>query len=104
MEEDVVLSLQQTKTEPKDVEKASQEVEDEASEVDVLKLFKSEDDKCSMKGSHLFKKLKEDPEALTLLAPAAGDAIIALDFSNQGQNSSAHYTMRNACWWKVIIL
>lgn len=83
VEEDVVLSLQQTKTEPKAVEKESQEVEDEASEVDVLKLFKSDDLKCSAESSvSLYERLKEEPEALTLLAPAAGDTIIALDFNN----------------------
>lgn len=80
VEGDVVLSLQQTKTE--DVEKESKEVEHLASEVNVLTLFKSEDDKSSMKGSQPYDELKEDPEALTLLAPAAGDTIIALDFSN----------------------
>ncbi|XP_043930427.1 hypoxia-inducible factor 1-alpha [Protopterus annectens] len=31
---------------------------------------------------HLFEKLKEEPEALTLLAPAPGDTIIPLDFNN----------------------
>ncbi|KAI7799868.1 hypoxia inducible factor 1 subunit alpha b isoform X2 [Triplophysa rosa] len=83
VEGDVVLSLQQTKTEPKAVEKESQEVEDEASEVDVLKLFKSDDLKCSVESSvSLYEKLKEEPEALTRLAPAAGDTIITLDFNN----------------------
>lgn len=32
----------------------------------------------------LFEKLKQEPDALTLLAPAAGDTIISLDFSSNG--------------------
>lgn len=32
----------------------------------------------------LYDQLKEEPEALTLLAPAAGDTIISLDFSQPG--------------------
>lgn len=84
MEGDIVLSLQQTMTEPKAVEKESQKVEDEASEVDMLKLFKPENLKCPMECSDLYEQLKEEPEALTVLAPAAGDTIISLDFNNSG--------------------
>nr|AAR95697.2 hypoxia-inducible factor-1alpha [Ctenopharyngodon idella] len=82
VEGDIVLSLQQTMTEPKAVEKESQKVEDEASEVDMLKLFKPENLKCPMECSDLYEQLKEEPEALTVLAPAAGDTIISLDFNN----------------------
>lgn len=32
--------------------------------------------------SSLFDKLKKEPDALTLLAPAAGDTIISLDFGS----------------------
>lgn len=32
----------------------------------------------------LFEKLKQEPDALTVLAPAAGDTIISLDFSSNG--------------------
>lgn len=32
----------------------------------------------------LFEKLKKEPDALTLLAPAAGDTIISLDFGTDG--------------------
>lgn len=39
----------------------------------------SEDTSC------LFDKLKKEPDALTLLAPAAGDTIISLDFGSDGQ-------------------
>ncbi|XDV41991.1 hypothetical protein PO909_010750 [Leuciscus waleckii] len=82
VEGDVVLSLQQTMTEPKAVEKESQEMKDEASEVDMLKLFKTDSLKCPMESSDLYEKLKAEPEALTVLAPAAGDVIISLDFNN----------------------
>ncbi|XP_056619699.1 hypoxia inducible factor 1 subunit alpha b isoform X2 [Triplophysa dalaica] len=83
VEGDVVLSLQQTKSEPKAVEEESQEVEDEASELDVLKLFKSDDLKCSVESSDsLYKMLKKEPEALNQSAPPAGDTIITLDFNN----------------------
>jgi hypothetical protein len=34
--------------------------------------------------SSLFDKLKKEPDALTLLAPAAGDTIISLDFGSSG--------------------
>uniref|UniRef100_A0A672Q268 Hypoxia-inducible factor 1-alpha n=1 Tax=Sinocyclocheilus grahami TaxID=75366 RepID=A0A672Q268_SINGR len=82
VEGDVVLSLQQTVTEPEAEEKENQEMEDEASEVDILKLFKPESLKCPVESSDLYEKLKEEPEALTVLAPAAGDTIISLDFNN----------------------
>uniref|UniRef100_A0A673HWL1 Hypoxia-inducible factor 1-alpha n=1 Tax=Sinocyclocheilus rhinocerous TaxID=307959 RepID=A0A673HWL1_9TELE len=82
VEGDVVLSLQQTETEPEAEEKENQEMEDEASEVDILKLFKPESLKCPVESSDLYDKLKEEPEALTVLAPAAGDTIISLDFNN----------------------
>ncbi|NP_001296971.1 hypoxia inducible factor 1 subunit alpha b [Danio rerio] len=82
VEGDVVLSLQQTVTEPKAVEKESEETEEKTSELDILKLFKPESLNCSLESSTLYNKLKEEPEALTVLAPAAGDAIISLDFNN----------------------
>ncbi|KAK7133237.1 hypothetical protein R3I94_015190 [Phoxinus phoxinus] len=72
VEGDVVLSLQQTMTEPKV----------EASKVDILKLLKPDSLKCPMESSDLYEKLKAEPEALTLLAPAPGDTIISLDFNN----------------------
>nr|AJG42183.1 hypoxia-inducible factor 1 alpha B [Gymnodiptychus pachycheilus] len=82
VEGDVVLSLQQTATEPKAEEKENQEMEDEAFEVDILKLFKPESLGCPKKSPDLYEKLKEEPESLTVLAPAAGDTIISLDFNN----------------------
>ncbi|XP_073709230.1 hypoxia inducible factor 1 subunit alpha b [Garra rufa] len=91
VEGDVVLSLQQTVTEPKAVEKENKETDDEASEgvilklsseVDILKLLKPESVKCSMESAKLYEELKAEPEALTVLAPAAGDTFISLDFNN----------------------
>ncbi|XP_030574146.1 hypoxia inducible factor 1 subunit alpha a [Archocentrus centrarchus] len=38
----------------------------------------------------LYDHLKEQPEALTMLAPAAGDTIISLDFSCPGTESDIH--------------
>ncbi|KAJ0008953.1 hypothetical protein NQD34_016368 [Periophthalmus magnuspinnatus] len=47
-------------------------------ELDVIKLFTQADAQPLVS---LYDQLKEEPEALTLLAPAAGDTIISLDFS-----------------------
>uniref|UniRef100_A0AAR2J9Y5 Hypoxia-inducible factor 1-alpha n=1 Tax=Pygocentrus nattereri TaxID=42514 RepID=A0AAR2J9Y5_PYGNA len=84
VEGDIVLSLQQTVTEPKAADKTEPEVEkEEESEVDMTKLFKHETLLCSVENSEsLYEKLKEEPEALTVLAPAAGDTIISLDFNS----------------------
>lgn len=53
--------------------------EEKIPELDVIKLFtqplRAQTIVC------LYDQLKEEPEALTLLAPAAGDTIISLDFS-----------------------
>lgn len=93
VEEDVVLSLQQTvpeKTveEEKEgvVEKEEPQVEPEDNSVmDLMKIFKKDPlTSCQESTNSLYEKLKDEPEALTLLAPAAGDTIIALDFDNQG--------------------
>lgn len=51
-------------------------------ELDVIKLF-TQVAKAQPLFS-LYDRLKEEPEALTLLAPAAGDTIISLDFSCPG--------------------
>ncbi|XP_062858272.1 hypoxia inducible factor 1 subunit alpha b [Trichomycterus rosablanca] len=85
VEEDVVLSLQQTVTESKTVEKEELEIEqqdeEEKMEIDNGNLLKIEQVSCSAEGSmSLYDKLKDEPEALTVLAPAAGDTIISLDF------------------------
>ncbi|KAJ4939467.1 hypothetical protein JOQ06_028916 [Pogonophryne albipinna] len=55
------------------------EVEEKGPELDVIKLFTQAAE--AQPFVSLYDQLKEEPEALTLLAPAAGDAIISLDFS-----------------------
>uniref|UniRef100_A0A671XE07 Hypoxia-inducible factor 1-alpha n=1 Tax=Sparus aurata TaxID=8175 RepID=A0A671XE07_SPAAU len=57
-----------------------EEVEEKLPEVDVIKLFTRVAEAKSV--ASLYDQLKEEPEALTLLAPAAGDTIISLDFSS----------------------
>lgn len=59
-----------------------EEVEKRGSEVDVIKLFTQVVETQPV--TSLYDQLKEKPEALTLLAPAAGDTIISLDFSCPG--------------------
>lgn len=83
--------------EQKAVDKSSQpdmspallkEVEEKAPEVDVIKLFTQAVDAQPL--ASLYERLKEEPEALTLLAPAAGDTIISLDFSCPGSWPQIH--------------
>uniref|UniRef100_W5UA58 Hypoxia-inducible factor 1-alpha n=1 Tax=Ictalurus punctatus TaxID=7998 RepID=W5UA58_ICTPU len=84
VEEDMVLSLQQTVPE-KTVEKEEElQVEQEDKSVmDMMKLFKKDPLTCSVESpKSLYEKLKDKPEALTVLAPAAGDTIISLDFDS----------------------
>uniref|UniRef100_A0A4W5R5X6 Hypoxia-inducible factor 1-alpha n=1 Tax=Hucho hucho TaxID=62062 RepID=A0A4W5R5X6_9TELE len=80
-EEKMVLSLEQTE-DMRSVKKelVEEEEEDEGSEVDVIKLFTQAMEAQPL--ASLYDRLKEEPEALTLLAPAAGDTIISLDFSS----------------------
>lgn len=76
VQEELVLSLEQT-------EKKAKPSEKESPKDDVVKLFtKVAETSCT---DSLYEQLKEEPEALTLLAPAAGDTIISLDFSCPGQ-------------------
>lgn len=98
-EDKVILSLEQTKDvkpvkeeqpeEEKVVVESSQsdmspplleEEEDKSPEMDVIKLFTQVVE--PLPATSLYDQLKGEPEALTLLAPAAGDAIISLDFSS----------------------
>uniref|UniRef100_A0A8C4H2X7 Hypoxia-inducible factor 1-alpha n=1 Tax=Dicentrarchus labrax TaxID=13489 RepID=A0A8C4H2X7_DICLA len=72
-EEKLILSLEQIE----DVK--PEEVEEKVPEVDVIKLFTQAVAAQSLVS--LYDRLKEEPEALTLLAPAPGDTIISLDFS-----------------------
>uniref|UniRef100_A0AAQ4RRM6 Hypoxia-inducible factor 1-alpha n=1 Tax=Gasterosteus aculeatus aculeatus TaxID=481459 RepID=A0AAQ4RRM6_GASAC len=53
--------------------------EEKSPELDVIKLFTRAAEVDSP--ASLYDQLKAEPEALTLLAPAAGDAVISLDFS-----------------------
>ncbi|CAL8272906.1 unnamed protein product [Merluccius merluccius] len=100
-EEKLILSLEQTEdVKPVKAEKKGQKDEKEeeqeeevimescqadetvtsqeiAPEVDLIKFFTQP----PSTPVSLYDQLKEEPEALTLLAPAAGDTIISLDFS-----------------------
>ncbi|KAM7375875.1 hypothetical protein PAMP_005641 [Pampus punctatissimus] len=97
-EENLIMSLEQTedvkpvKEEQQEEEKAKvesstpdlspvlHEKEEQTQELDVVKLFTQTADEKPL--TSLYDQLKEKPEALTLLAPAAGDTIIFLDFSS----------------------
>uniref|UniRef100_A0A8C7HAA9 Hypoxia-inducible factor 1-alpha n=1 Tax=Oncorhynchus kisutch TaxID=8019 RepID=A0A8C7HAA9_ONCKI len=91
-EEKMVLSLEQTEDMRSVKKELVEEEEDEGSEaevspvllkeekVDVIKLFTQAME--AQPQASLYDRLKEEPEALTLLAPAAGDTIISLDFSS----------------------
>lgn len=102
-EEKLILSLEQTadlkpvkeellqEQEPPAVESSQpdmsltllkEEVEEKGPEVDVIKLSTLVTEAQPL--TSLYDQLKEEPEALTLLAPAAGDTIIPLDFSCPG--------------------
>uniref|UniRef100_A0A8C8M3U0 Hypoxia-inducible factor 1-alpha n=1 Tax=Oncorhynchus tshawytscha TaxID=74940 RepID=A0A8C8M3U0_ONCTS len=70
-EEKMMLSLEQTE----DMRPVKKDPE-----LDVIKLFTRAVETQPL--SSLYDRLKEEPEALTLLAPAAGDTIISLDFSS----------------------
>ncbi|XP_066532696.1 hypoxia inducible factor 1 subunit alpha b [Hoplias malabaricus] len=82
VEGEMVFSIEQTETEPKDIEKEEPEKEKDDTEVDTMKLFKQKLNISADSSESLYDKLKQEPEALTLLAPAAGDTIISLDFNN----------------------
>lgn len=68
-----------------------EEVEKRGSEVDVIKLFTQAVETQPV--TSLYDKLKGKPEALTLLAPAAGDTIISLDFSSPGWWPLTHFLL-----------
>ena len=57
--------------------------ETQSPELDVIQMFTQTVETSSL--TSLYDRLKGKPEALTQLAPAAGDAIIHLDFSCPGQ-------------------
>ena len=56
--------------------------EEKVPEVDVAQVFTQAPEGPPLVS--LYDQLKEEPEALTLLAPAAGDTFISLDFSCPG--------------------
>ncbi|XP_061468380.1 hypoxia-inducible factor 1-alpha isoform X2 [Rhineura floridana] len=70
VQEDLIFSLQQTERMLKPVD---------SPEIGMIKIFEKTELEDS---SSLFEKFKAEPDALTYLAPAAGDTIIALDFSS----------------------
>lgn len=72
VEKEVVLSLDQTERVPTFTEKAEEPVK------------ATTDQSTNEEATNLFDKLKEEPEALTQLAPAAGDTVVSLDFSPSG--------------------
>ncbi|NWW49879.1 HIF1A factor, partial [Pedionomus torquatus] len=70
VQKDLIFSLGQTECMLKPVE---------SPDMKTTKIF-SKDDLDDT--NSLFEKLKQEPDALTVLAPAAGDTIISLDFSS----------------------
>ncbi|XP_069008364.1 hypoxia inducible factor 1 subunit alpha a [Embiotoca jacksoni] len=70
---------EEEKEEEEELEELEEEEEEKVPELDVIKLFTHVVDAQPLVS--LYDQLKEEPEALTLLAPAAGDTIISLDFS-----------------------
>ncbi|XP_029982647.1 hypoxia inducible factor 1 subunit alpha a [Sphaeramia orbicularis] len=74
VEEKVVIE-----SSPPDMSPTLLKEEEKVPELDVIKLFTQAVETQPL--TSLYDQLKEEPEALTLLAPAAGDTIISLDFS-----------------------
>nr|ADH01741.1 hypoxia-inducible factor 1 alpha [Callionymus valenciennei] len=84
-EEQTILSLEQTQDVKSVKEEKAQEEESrpkeqaqDKEELDLQLLSPAQEDQPP---SSLYERLKEEPEGLTQLAPAAGDTIISLDFS-----------------------
>lgn len=72
-----------------EVEEEVEVVEEEKGpEVDIIKQFTLR--AVVQPLTSLYDHLKDEPEALTLLAPAPGDTIIALDFSCPGSFANTH--------------
>lgn len=70
---------------PPDISEPLLKEEERGPELNVMELLTQVTERQPV--SSLYEKLKEKPEALTLLAPAAGDTIISLDFSCPGLSS-----------------
>uniref|UniRef100_A0A7N5ZRJ5 Hypoxia-inducible factor 1-alpha n=1 Tax=Anabas testudineus TaxID=64144 RepID=A0A7N5ZRJ5_ANATE len=75
-EENAVVESTQPDVSP---EEEQEEEEEKVPELDVIKLFTQTIETQPL--NSLYDQLKGEPEALTLLAPAAGDTIVSLDFS-----------------------
>uniref|UniRef100_A0A4W3GVL7 Hypoxia-inducible factor 1-alpha n=1 Tax=Callorhinchus milii TaxID=7868 RepID=A0A4W3GVL7_CALMI len=84
VEKGVVFSLDQTESVP---------VTDESPDT-IETTGKSYNSPTDQESNDLFNKLKEEPEALTQLAPAAGDTIISLDFS-PSDSEMQHFPLYN---------
>lgn len=67
---------------PADTSEPLLKEEEKGPEVDIMELLTEVTEPQPL--SRLYDQLKEKPEALTLLAPAAGDTIVSLDFSCPG--------------------
>lgn len=67
---------------PPDMSEPLLKKEEKGAEVDVMEVITQVTESKPL--SNLHDYLKRKPEALTLLAPAAGDTIISLDFSCPG--------------------
>ncbi|XP_040267119.1 hypoxia-inducible factor 1-alpha [Bufo bufo] len=78
VEKDLILSVGQTESTLAPAESA---------EVKMPPIFTDLDKEDDMSSS-LFDELKKEPESLTVLAPDAGDEIIALDFSSSDSEQS----------------
>lgn len=87
---EVSPSLLKAEEEVQEVEEVVEEEgeEEKSPEVDVIKQFTLR--AVVQPLTSLYDHLKNEPEALTLLAPAPGDTIIALDFSCPGTFSNTH--------------
>uniref|UniRef100_A0A8C3KQ87 Hypoxia inducible factor 1 subunit alpha n=1 Tax=Calidris pygmaea TaxID=425635 RepID=A0A8C3KQ87_9CHAR len=73
VQKDLIFSLGQTECMLKPVE---------SPDMKMTKIFSKDDLEDT---NSLFEKLKQEPDALTVLAPAAGDTIISLDFKSDEQ-------------------
>ncbi|XP_053344996.1 hypoxia inducible factor 1 subunit alpha b [Clarias gariepinus] len=89
VEEDVVLSLQQTVPEKTEEKEEELQIEHEDSSVmDMMKLFQKDHLSCSVESpKSLYDTLKDEPEALTVLAPAPGDTFVSLDFDSSDSDT-----------------
>lgn len=91
-EDQLVVEISQVELSPVQPKKAELEKEEEVQEeeevvvkgpkMNILKILT--DSAVTQLPVNLYDHLKGEPEALTMLAPAAGDTIVSLDFSCPG--------------------